>query len=40
VFSSEENRWIELDTTFGATTGNNYFDNEGFGESHRKEKEY
>jgi protein-disulfide isomerase-like protein with CxxC motif len=31
VFSSEENRWIELDTTFGVTTGNNYFDNDDFG---------
>ncbi len=32
VYSSEENRWIKVDTTFGKAA--NYFDNPGFGNDH------
>lgn len=34
VYSSEENRWINVDTTFGSTAGN-YFDKPDFGVDHK-----
>ncbi|WP_312354329.1 transglutaminase-like domain-containing protein [Aminipila sp.] len=34
IYSSDENRWINVDTTFG-NSGYNYFDNSNFAENHK-----
>lgn len=39
-YSSEEKRWINLDTTFGAMGKKEYFDNKDFEDTHRKIDEY
>lgn len=40
IYSIEEKQWIHVDTTFGALTGNEFFDNANFSESHVKASEY
>ncbi|MGB9976894.1 transglutaminase domain-containing protein [Thermovenabulum sp.] len=39
-FSEEENKWINIDTTFGAVGEEEYFDNEYFNRNHFKIEEY
>jgi len=40
IFISEENRWINVDSTFGYSLGKNYFDNAEFNVDHVKIEEY
>lgn len=40
VYIADENKWINVDTTFGALSEKKYFDNHDFNESHIKEDEY
>lgn len=40
IFISEENRWINVDSTFGYSLGKNYFDNDEFNDDHLKIEEY
>jgi transglutaminase-like putative cysteine protease len=39
-YSSEEKRWVSMDTTFGALGQDVYFDNRDFDDTHRKIDEY
>lgn len=39
-YSSEEKRWINMDTTFGAMEEKDYFDNNDFEDTHSKIDEY
>ncbi|MDF2840977.1 MAG: hypothetical protein K0Q99_1749, partial [Clostridia bacterium] len=38
VYLADESKWIKLDATYAAVLGENYFNNEGFDESHRIEQ--
>ncbi|MEW6697544.1 MAG: transglutaminase family protein [Bacillota bacterium] len=40
IYIVEDKQWINVDTTFGALTGNDFFDNANFSESHVKASEY
>jgi len=40
IFIPEENRWINVDATFGFSLGTNYFDNDDFYKDHEKLSEY
>ncbi|TYQ16517.1 UNVERIFIED_CONTAM: Transglutaminase-like enzymes, putative cysteine proteases [Acetivibrio alkalicellulosi] len=40
IYISEEERWINLDTTFAASMRKNYFDNSDFFDDHEKLEEY
>jgi len=40
IYISEENKWIPVDSTFGASMRSNYFDNNDFYKDHEKLEEY
>lgn len=40
VYISEEEKWINVDTSFAVTVGKDYFNSEDFSESHLKADEY
>ncbi|MFT9493458.1 transglutaminase-like domain-containing protein [Anaerosolibacter sp.] len=40
MYITEKSQWIPVDTTFGATTGKDFFDNVDFYTSHTKTDEY
>jgi len=40
IYISEEDKWITVDSTFGASMQSNYFDNKDFYKNHEKLEEY
>lgn len=40
IYISEEDKWINVDSTFGASMWSNYFDNKDFFKDHEKLEEY